>query len=99
MQPHDLWIQETAADIGLPRHDASPGLQFHRSAIPKCYPDPLPRAICGRFVRVYNPLKYMVPAVWIEQTTYRLQGGCSTAELSRHITVITEPRRRFNALD
>ena len=26
----------------------------------------------------------MVPAVWIEQTTYRLQGGCSTAELSRH---------------
>jgi hypothetical protein len=26
-----------------------------------------------------------VPAVWIEQTTYRLQGGCSTAELSRHI--------------
>src|SRR5438105_2269277 len=25
-----------------------------------------------------------VPAVWIEQTTYRLQGGCSTAELSRH---------------
>src|SRR5437762_8181850 len=26
----------------------------------------------------------MVPAVWIEHTTYRLQGGCSTAELSRH---------------
>jgi len=23
----------------------------------------------------------VVPAVWIEQTTYRLQGGCSTAEL------------------
>src|SRR5690242_4632249 len=30
-------------------------------------------------------LENMVPAVWIEQTTYRLQGGCSTAELSRHI--------------
>src|SRR5207245_185187 len=28
----------------------------------------------------------MVPAVWIEHTTYRLQGGCSTAELSRHIS-------------
>jgi hypothetical protein len=23
----------------------------------------------------------MVPTVWIEQTTYRLQGGCSTTEL------------------
>ena len=25
----------------------------------------------------------MVPDVWIEQTTYRLQGGCSTTELIR----------------
>ena len=25
----------------------------------------------------------MVPLVWIEQTTYRLQGGCSTTELKR----------------
>jgi hypothetical protein len=24
----------------------------------------------------------MVPVVWIEQTTYRLQGGCSTTELN-----------------
>ena len=30
----------------------------------------------------------MVPAVWIEHTTYRLQGGCSTAELSRHINYL-----------
>jgi hypothetical protein len=29
-------------------------------------------------------LRILVPAVWIEHTTYRLQGGCSTAELSRH---------------
>src|ERR1700676_4679872 len=29
-------------------------------------------------------LKILVPTVWIEHTTYRLQGGCSTAELSRH---------------
>ena len=26
----------------------------------------------------------MVPTVWIEQTTYRLQGGCSTTELCGH---------------
>src|SRR5882672_6880443 len=25
----------------------------------------------------------LVPTVWIEQTTYRLQGGCSTTELCR----------------
>ena len=38
-----------------------------------------------------------MPAVWIEQTTYRLQGGCSTAELSRHCRhQIAEPQRRFN---
>ena len=30
-----------------------------------------------------NPLKQLVPLVWIEQTTYRLQGGCSTTELKR----------------
>jgi hypothetical protein len=27
----------------------------------------------------------MVPVVWIEQTTYRLQGGCSATELNGHI--------------
>ena len=48
----------------------------------------------------YNILKTLVPAVWIEQTTYRLQGGCSTAELSRHATrEIAEPGRRFNDRD
>jgi hypothetical protein len=26
----------------------------------------------------------LVPHVWIEQTTCRLQGGCSTTELMRH---------------
>ena len=26
----------------------------------------------------------MVPDVGLEPTTYRLQGGCSTTELSRH---------------
>jgi hypothetical protein len=26
----------------------------------------------------------VVPVVWIEQTTYRLQGGCSTTELNGH---------------
>jgi hypothetical protein len=26
--------------------------------------------------------RYLVPVVWIEQTTYRLQGGCSTTELN-----------------
>jgi hypothetical protein len=30
----------------------------------------------------------LMPAVRIELTTYRLQGGCSTAELSRPGTVI-----------
>jgi hypothetical protein len=29
----------------------------------------------------------VVPDVWIEQTTYRLQGGCSTAELIRQSVV------------
>ena len=28
-------------------------------------------------------IEKMVPGVWIEQTTYRLQGGCSTTELTR----------------
>jgi hypothetical protein len=28
-------------------------------------------------------LEMMVPPVWIEQTTCRLQGGCSTTELRR----------------
>jgi hypothetical protein len=37
----------------------------------------------------------LVPAVRIELTTYRLQGGCSTAELSRPPTVIAEPGGRF----
>jgi hypothetical protein len=36
-----------------------------------------------------------MPAVRIELTTYRLQGGCSTAELSRLQTVIAEPGGRF----
>ena len=47
-------------------------------------------------------IESMVPAVWIEHTTYRLQGGCSTAELSRRENrEIAEPaggckiRRRF----
>ncbi len=29
----------------------------------------------------------LVPVVGIELTTYRLQGGCSTTELNRHILV------------
>jgi hypothetical protein len=29
----------------------------------------------------YTP-KLLVPSVWFEQTTYRLQGGCSTTELT-----------------
>src|SRR5712691_9666087 len=41
----------------------------------------------------------MVPAVWLEHTTYRLQGGCSTAELSRHLSrEITRPSPGCNAL-
>jgi hypothetical protein len=31
-----------------------------------------------------DPTAQMVPHVWIEQTTCRLQGGCSTTELMRH---------------
>ncbi len=42
-------------------------------------------AAFGQFCEPSKLLKRLVPAVWIEQTTYRLQGGCSTAELSRHI--------------
>ena len=36
------------------------------------------RGACG------NSVCTLVPPVWIEQTTCRLQGGCSTTELSRH---------------
>jgi hypothetical protein len=32
--------------------------------------------------------KLLVPDVGIELTTYRLQGGCSTTELIRHISII-----------
>jgi hypothetical protein len=49
-----------------------------------CYPVCYPSRI-GQFCEPSTSLKRLVPAVWIEQTTYRLQGGCSTAELSRHI--------------
>ena len=38
------------------------------------------RIRCGREDEV-------VPDVWIEQTTYRLQGGCSTTELIRQLSV------------
>ena len=34
--------------------------------------------------------KLLVPDVGIELTTYRLQGGCSTTELIRQITIIAE---------
>ena len=37
----------------------------------------------------------VVPAVWIEQTTYRLQGGCSTTELNGHKL---DPQREETAL-
>src|ERR1051325_2398837 len=40
----------------------------------------------------------MVPAVWIEHTTYRLQGGCSTAELSRHNDGLRESVKRFQTV-
>ena len=30
----------------------------------------------------------MVPVVGFELTTYRLQGGCSTPELNRHIKLM-----------
>jgi hypothetical protein len=43
----------------------------------------------------YNTLKVLMPAVRIELTTYRLQGGCSTAELSRLRTVIAETADYF----
>src|SRR4051812_12581009 len=36
-----------------------------------------------------------MPAVRIELTTYRLQGGCSTAELSRPRSVIAQPAGCF----
>src|ERR1044071_8027944 len=42
-----------------------------------------------------NLLINLVPAVRIELTTYRLQCGCSTAELSRPRTVIAEPANCF----
>ena len=32
----------------------------------------------------------LVPFVGIELTTYRLQGGCSTTELKRHISILLD---------
>jgi hypothetical protein len=41
--------------------------------------------ICyGRAIRLETIPEGMVPHVWIEQTTCRLQGGCSTTDLMRH---------------
>ena len=41
---------------------------------------------------------YMVPDVGIELTTYRLQGGCSTTELIRHIYTLNCKRTIVNFL-
>jgi hypothetical protein len=57
---------------------------------PSCYPT---RGILSACYPKH--LIFRVPAVRIELTTYRLQGGCSTAELSRLQTVIAEPGGRF----
>jgi hypothetical protein len=40
----------------------------------------------------------MVPDVGIELTTYRLQGGCSTTELIRHIYTLNFKRTFANIL-
>ncbi len=45
---------------------------------------PLPGRTPKRFVE-RRIAKKMVPLVGFELTTYRLQGGCSTPELKRHM--------------
>src|SRR5689334_16346776 len=48
----------------------------------RCERKPLP-AGAAPCIAASNSDEIVVPLVWIEQTTYRLQGGCSTTELKR----------------